>query len=271
MAADRRSGPISPAGLPRSLFEYEAAQPWQAVDFISDLHLCDTMPRTFDAWAAHMLDTAADAVVILGDLFQIWVGDDARGRPFESRCVEVLAEAASRRPVAFMAGNRDFLVGTAMLRACGMVGLPDPTVLTAWGQRLLLTHGDALCIADVDYQAFRRQVRAEDWQVVFLAKPLQERLDIAAGMRRQSEMRRQFDGDAAVDVDVATAVGLMHSAGASALVHGHTHRPGSELLAPGFKRHVLSDWDLDDPQRPRAEVLRLDRNGMRRLEPVRGN
>lgn len=249
-------------------FEFDAPQPWRAVDFISDLHLSDALPRTFDAWAQHMRHTPADAVFILGDLFELWVGDDMRSEPFEQRCVEVLADAASHRHTAFMAGNRDFLLGPAMRQASGLMALPDPTLLVAWGQRVLLSHGDALCLDDVRYQAFRAQVRAPEWQAQILQRPLAERLAMAAELRRASDARRQFDGDGNADVDTAEAVQWMHSSGAAEMVHGHTHRPGSQLLAPGFKRHVLSDWDLDTGTR--AEVLRLTRDGFERVAPSQG-
>ncbi len=265
---------MSPAGsaaVPPALpafFEFVAPPHWRAIDFISDLHLCEALPRTFDAWAHHLRHTPADAVFILGDLFEVWVGDDAMGRAFEGRCVEVLAEAASRMQLAFMVGNRDFLAGPALLRAGGMMALPDPTLLTAWGQPLLLTHGDALCLDDLPYQAFRQDVRSSTWQRGFLARPLAERLQIAAGLRRASEERRRFDGDASADVDAGEAVRWLHAMGAAEMVHGHTHRPGSGALGPGFKRHVLSDWDLDHGQR--AEVLRLTRLGFERLPPAVG-
>jgi UDP-2,3-diacylglucosamine hydrolase len=248
-----------------ALFEFQAPSTWRAIDFISDLHLSERMPRTLEALRAHLRHTPADAVFILGDLFEVWVGDDARSRPFERQLVELLADAASRRHLAFMQGNRDFLVGAALLRACGMTGLPDPTVLDAWGQRVVLSHGDALCLADEPYQAFRRQVRGAAWQAEFLGRPLPARLKIAAEIRQASQSRRQFDGDAAADVDTATAVQWLHGLGARELVHGHTHRPGSAPLAPGYKRHVLSDWDLDHGDR--AEVLRLARDGFARVAP----
>jgi UDP-2,3-diacylglucosamine hydrolase len=254
------------AALP-AFYEFEAPKGWRAIDFISDLHLSAALPRTVEAWARHLRETPADAVFILGDLFEVWVGDDARALPFERHCLDILADAASRRQLAFMVGNRDFLVGAAMLRDSGMMGLPDPTVLAAWGQRVLLTHGDALCLADTAYQAFRREVRGDRWQAEFLARPLAERVAIAAEIRRQSEARRQFDGAPDADVDAGTAVAWMHAMGAAEMVHGHTHRPGSQALAPGFQRHVLSDWDLDG-DRPRAEVLRLNRDGFRRLPPA---
>ena len=250
-----------------TFFEINAPAHWRGIDFISDMHLCDSMPCTFDAWAAHLAHTPADAVFILGDLFEVWVGDDSRSRAFERRCVEVMAHATTRLQLAVMVGNRDFLLGAAMLRDCGAMGLPDPTVLIAWGQRLLLSHGDAQCTADLPYQAFRREVRSPAWQQAFLARPLDERVQAAAQMRRASQARQRFDGDRDADVDVGLTVQWMHAAGTAELVHGHTHRPGSNVLAPGYKRHVLSDWDLDHADR--AEVLRLGRDGFVRLAPCR--
>ena len=257
-----------PTSLP-VFFEFVAPAAWRSIDFISDLHLATTLPHTFDAWAGHLLRTPADAVFILGDLFEAWVGDDARALPFERQCAEVLAEAASRRQLAFMAGNRDFLLGAAALDACGVMALPDPTVLAAWGQRVLLTHGDALCVNDASYQAFRTQTRSEAWRDHFLRRPLAERLRIAAEYRHASEMHQADDPLPAQfsDIDSATAVAWMHAAGTAEMIHGHTHRPGSESLAPGYKRHVLSDWNLDTAL-PRAEVLRLSRDGFRRVPPA---
>lgn len=262
------SGGTEPTpGLP-PFYEFAAPKSWRTIDFISDLHLSPALPRTVQALAKHLHGSTADAVFILGDLFEVWVGDDARRLPFERHCADMLAESASRRSLAFMAGNRDFLLGGAMLRECGLMGLPDPTLLIAWGQRILLTHGDSLCLADTAYQAFRSQVRGEAWQREFLARPLSDRQAVAAEIRRQSQTRRQFDGMDDADVDPATAVAWMHATGAAEMVHGHTHRPGSNELAPGFKRHVLSDWDLDDAQSPRAQVLRLSRDGFERLRPT---
>jgi UDP-2,3-diacylglucosamine hydrolase len=251
-----------------AFFEMAASAQWQAIDFISDLHLSDTLPRTTRAWAAHLRHTPADLVVMLGDLFELWVGDELIDRPFEGRCVEILAEAASHRELAFMVGNRDFLAGPRLLREAGLRALPDPTVLDAWGQRVLLSHGDALCLADTPYQAFRAEVRSEAWRQGFLMRPLAERLRIAGEIRQASQTRRQFDGDGGADVDEGAAVQWLHLTGTRELVHGHTHRPGSHSLAPGFKRHVLSDWDLDLANR--AEVLRLTRDGFERVAPATG-
>jgi UDP-2,3-diacylglucosamine hydrolase len=258
-------------------FEIQAAAHWRLIDFISDMHLCEGMPQTFLAWQNYLLTSRADAIFILGDLFEVWLGDDAMTRPFEARCIDALAEAASRKQLALMVGNRDFLIGSAMLRAGGCLGLPDPSVLVAWGQRVLLSHGDALCLADVPYQRFRAEVRSAAWQQRFLQRPLAERSAIAAEIRAVSHARHRadvgrIDTAADADVDAAEAVRWMHALGTAELVHGHTHRPGSNTIAPAFKRHVLSDWDLDvDPaagKAPRAEVLRLSRDGFQRLSPA---
>jgi UDP-2,3-diacylglucosamine hydrolase len=253
-----------------AFWELCAPEDWTDIDFISDLHLSDTMPRTFDAFAAHLRHTDAQAVFILGDLFEVWVGDDARHAGFEAQCAEVLSDAASRRTVAFMPGNRDFLVGTAMLKACGVMALPEPTVLQAFDERVLLVHGDALCQSDLHYQRFRTEVRSEAWQRDFLARPLVERRRLARQIRDESQRRQsaQSTGER-FDVDTATAVRWMHEAGTPTLIHGHTHRPCTESLAPGFVRWVLSDWDLDDAAaEPRAEVLRWRRSGLARMHPA---
>ena len=248
--------------------EWAAPAHWQAIDFISDLHLARDMPRTFEAWAAHLEQTPADAVFMLGDLFEVWVGDDARTCGFERECADVLARAARRRALGFMAGNRDFLVGTALLGDCGVVALADPTVVAAFGTRALLTHGDALCVGDVDYQRFRAEVRDAAWQRRFLALPLDERRTIARSLRDASEARRRSAPlPAAVAVDAALAAEWLARAAAPVLVHGHTHRPGSAALPGGGVRHVLSDWDLEQPP-GRADVLRWTRDGFERVMPA---
>lgn len=252
--------------LPR-LHELDAPADWQSIEFLSDLHLSAEAPRTFDAWASHLRATDADAVFILGDLFEVWVGDDARHDSFEARCLDELADCASRRHVAFMAGNRDFLVGAAALREAGVAGLADPTVLTVFDRRWLLTHGDALCIADAEYQRFRAQVRGQAWQDDFLARPLAERRRLARQMRDASRDRQRGQPASAwADVDAAMAAHWLREAKAHAMIHGHTHRPGRVELGPGLERHVLSDWDFDAGT-TRGDVLRLDASGLRRIAP----
>jgi UDP-2,3-diacylglucosamine hydrolase len=250
-----------------NVFQCHAETAWHAIDFISDLHLSEATPLTFEAWSRYLRQSPADAVFILGDLFEVWIGDDARlPGTFSQRTSDVLAEAASRRPVHFMAGNRDFLVGAQMLRDCGVVALPDPTVVDAWGERVLLTHGDALCLGDTEYQAFRAQVRTPQWRRSFLDLPLAERERLARTMRDASQALQRSRGAAQwADVDAAAAVAWMHAAGCRTLVHGHTHRPANEVLGPGYTRWVLSDWDADAAPH-RAQALRLTRDGFARID-----
>ncbi|XHS77732.1 UDP-2,3-diacylglucosamine diphosphatase [Burkholderiaceae bacterium UC74_6] len=242
---------------------------WRRIEFISDLHLSPQTPKTLAAFAAHLEETAADAVILLGDIFEVWVGDDARFDPFEAECCALLKRASQRRKLFFMAGNRDFLVGPEMLADCGMQGLADPTVLSAFGQRWLLTHGDALCLEDKPYQAFRAQVRSPAWQAALLSKPLAERRAIGQQMRAASKMK-QAGEELWADLDTAASVEWLKAANCHAMLHGHTHRPGQHELAPGLSRHVLSDWDLDGHHggEPRAEVLRLRQAGLRRIPLV---
>ena len=254
---------------PPPLHEIDAPDDWQTIEFISDLHLSEQQPRTVAAWTDYLARSSADAIYILGDLFEVWIGDDARrdGR-FEHRAAQTLAAAARRRTIGFMAGNRDFLLGADMLAYCGVVRLPDPTLLSAWGRRVLLTHGDELCLGDKPYQAFRRQVRSAAWRSDFLRQPLATREQLARQMRDASEAgKRQRPATEWSDVDATAALAWLRAAGSQELVHGHTHRPGSEILAPGFTRHVLSDWDCDAAP-VRAQVLRLTRRGFTRQDLV---
>jgi UDP-2,3-diacylglucosamine hydrolase len=256
-----------PTPLPPAT-EWVAPPQWQAIDFISDLHLCEALPRTFEAWAAYLHDTPADAVCILGDLFEFWPGSDAAELEFEARCLQVLRAAARQRPVAMMVGNRDFLLTPELLQGIGVRPLADPTLLCAWQQRWLLTHGDALCLADVAYQQFRAWTRSPATQADFLARPLAERVRLGEGIRHASEAgRRQAPPPGGwPDLDADAAVACLQASGARQMLHGHTHQPGSSSFAPGFERQVLSDWNLDDAA-TRAEVLRLRPDGAVRLSP----
>jgi UDP-2,3-diacylglucosamine hydrolase len=248
--------------------EWLAPRDWQAIDFISDLHLCAAMPRTFESWAAYLRNTPADAVCILGDLFEFWPGSDAAQLDFEAQCLQVLRDAARQRPVALMVGNRDFLLTPGLLEGIGVRPLADPTLLCAWQQRWLLTHGDALCLGDIAYQQFRAWTRSPATQTDFLARPLAERVSLGASIRHASEAgRRQAPPPGGwPDVDAEAAVACLQAAGARHMLHGHTHQPGASSFAPGFERQVLSDWNLDDAA-PRAEVLRLSADGLVRLAP----
>jgi UDP-2,3-diacylglucosamine hydrolase len=249
--------------LPR-FAELPAPANWRTVDFISDLHLQASEPATFDAWRSYMAATPADSVFILGDLFEVWVGDDVLALPgFEADCAAVMRATAQRLPVFFMHGNRDFLVGDGLMAAAGTTLMHDPTVLSFNSQRFLLTHGDALCLDDHDYIAFRTQVRTPQWQQQFLAQPLAQRQAVARGLRDASETRKRAASDYA-DVDAAAARSWLTAAQAGVMIHGHTHKPATHDLGGGLQRVVLSDWDAA-AQPQRLEVMRLDAGGLQRL------
>ena len=249
---------------------------WQTLDFISDVHLQARQPATFLAWQRYLAHTPADAVFILGDLFDVWVGDDTAssgpsgewvadgGASFEAQCLHVLQAASQRLQVFFMHGNRDFLVGQAFALACRMTLIDDPCVLTFDQQRFLLSHGDALCLADTDYQRFRQQVRTKAWVDDFLALPLAVRRQMAADMRTQSESHKAsgYCADTAryADVDDAAVRQWLDAARASTLIHGHTHRPVDhqvDIQTPRYRR-VLGSW-IDSDSATHPPVLRLCR------------
>ena len=273
----------SPVPLPALI---AAPDHWRRIDFISDLHLQASESATFEAWEMFMQNTQADAVFILGDLFEVWVGDDvfhgdasdATGG-FETRCARVLQAASRRLDIFFMHGNRDFLLGPAFAKACNMTLLADPCVLDLADRRWLLSHGDALCLQDTDYMLFRKQVRNAQWQLEFLRQPLAQRQTVARALRERSEARRHGerpDAMALADLDSEATCDWLRAAGAGTLIHGHTHRPGQHDLADGLQRIVLSDWDCRASP-ARADVLRLsvDRSqqpagvNVQRLAPAR--
>lgn len=263
--------PVSPAPTPDTppswrCDRFQAPAHWQRIEFISDLHLDASHPLTQQALIDYLRSTTADAVMVLGDLFEAWVGDDMRALPFEAQCTAALADAGQRLWLGIMVGNRDFLLGPDMIEACHAHALPDPWVLQAFGQAHLITHGDAWCLDDTEYLRFRQDVRSAPWQTAFLARPLEARLALARGMREASEARKTHRPmQAWADVDAAHAAQWLRSTQTHSLIHGHTHRPVSEPFAlPGHTRHVLSDWDLDAPT-PRAEVLTLSAEGVGRV------
>lgn len=244
------------------LRELKVPEHWHTLDFISDIHLEVQSPQTHAAWAAYLATTPADAVFILGDLFEVWVGDDLLKEPqaqFSTQCVQALRDAGRRLSLFFMHGNRDFLIGADFLAQCQATLLDDPCVLRTAEQCWLLSHGDAWCLDDAPYLAFRKQVRSPAWQAQFLSQPLAQRQAMARQMREHSQ-RQQAErwqaGAGYVDVDQDAAKQALERAGASTLIHGHTHRPARHEMGEGLAREVLSDWDAQETP-PRAQVLRL--------------
>lgn len=230
--------------------------------FISDLHLDDARPHITALLAQFLRGEArgADALYILGDLFEAWVGDDDPAPVGALVATELLALRESGVPVYFMHGNRDFLLGHDYAKRAGMTILPDPAVIVLHGQTTLLMHGDLLCTDDVAYQAFRAQTRNPQWQSQFLAQPLPARLAFAqqaraASQAHQAGLQQQGTMESIADVAPATVESTLRRFGIDTLIHGHTHRPGMHSLdvdGRACRRIVLGDWY------EQGSVLRVD-------------
>lgn len=219
--------------------------------FIADIHLSPHAPATAERFLAFLAGPArtANSLTILGDLFDYWAGDDALADPFNTRIATALRELSAHGvALSFMAGNRDFLVGDAFAAAAGLDLLPDPVVRDIGGVPTLLTHGDALCTDDADYQRFRKTVRDPAWRATFLARPLADRKREIETLRARSETEKRIKAAAIMDVNATTVVAALATHGARAMIHGHTHRQGrhehrvGEMSCP---RWVLGDWHAD--------------------------
>ena len=241
--------------------------------FISDLHLQQNAPHTAAAFFGFLRMQAplAQQLYILGDLFEYWAGDDDLGGSFNASVVAALRGAAAAGVALYwMAGNRDFLIGAAFAAASKLTLLPDPSIVTIAGRRLVLTHGDAACTDDTDYQQLRRQLRDPTWQRGFLAQPLATRLAQIAGLREGSRNAQKTKSAAIMDVNDRAIAALFHDTDTDCMIHGHTHRPASHVIVldDGVQRarHVLSDWDFEHGD-ARGDALAIDADGnVARLE-----
>jgi len=251
----------------------QALPHWQRVDFISDVHLQASEPATAQAWELYLSQCSADALFILGDLFEVWVGDDILhtppasselpGQAFALRCAQALRTLSRATPVYVMHGNRDFLLGPGFAQHTGCTLIDDPCTLDFGPVRYLLTHGDAWCLDDKGYQAFRAKARTEAWQQTFLAQSLETRLALAEQMREQSENYKAGiveQGAHFADVDEPTALQALTATDSHVLIHGHTHRPAVHPIGLQAQRVVLSDWEAT-ANPPRLQVLSLDAEG----------
>ncbi len=216
--------------------------------FIADLHLSAQRPKIITLFLDFLRHRAAraEALYILGDLFEYWIGDDAAGQVENRPIVHGLrALTASGVPVFVMHGNRDFLLGQAFESLTGSRLLAEPARLSLCGEEVLLMHGDSLCTDDVDYQKFRTLVRDPEWQRQFLAKSLAEREQIARNVRELSQAAMTDKPPEIMDVNPAAVEAAIRTHGIRHLIHGHTHRPARhEFLLDGtpVRRTVLGDW-----------------------------
>ena len=215
--------------------------------FVSDLHLCSSRPETCRIFFAFLAGPArrAQALYILGDLFEYWAGDDDIGDPFNASVIAALRDYAGAAPVFVMHGNRDFLIGPRFADAAGAQLIDDPVRIDCGGTPTLLTHGDALCTDDADYMRFRAEVRSTQWINDFLATPLPERKARIEALRETSEAEKKRKSAQIMDVNAAAVGALLREHGYPRLIHGHTHRPGSHehlVDAHRCERWVLADW-----------------------------
>ncbi|GAP65715.1 UDP-2,3-diacylglucosamine hydrolase [Mizugakiibacter sediminis] len=235
---------------------------------VSDLHLDDARPAITALFERFLAEEAraADALYVLGDLFEAWVGDDDDAELPARVAAALRGVRDAGVPVYFVAGNRDFLLGEDYARRAGMTLLADGSVVDLHGTPTLLLHGDTLCTDDAAYQAFRRQVRDPQWQRQFLAQPLAARKAFAAQARAASRAHARSADYAIMDVNAGAVADALRAARVRRMIHGHTHRPAIHDFAldgAPAQRIVLGDWY------EQGSVLRVDAGGaeLRGLPP----
>jgi len=228
--------------------------------FVSDLHI-DATSAEITAQFIEFLKTeaaSAQALYILGDLFESWVGDDAADEGQRAAIAAIKSLTASGVPCFVMHGNRDFLLGEAFCRDTGAHLLPDPVIVTLYGEPVLVMHGDALCTDDRSYQRLRATVRDADWQRQFLGLSAAQRRALAGAARVGSPAHTASVEYAITDVNAESVAAALEAAGTATLLHGHTHRPGIHpLIVRGraCTRIVLGDWHTQ------GSVLRWNSSG----------
>jgi len=215
--------------------------------FISDLHLCASRPaitQLFIEFLEKRLQPG-DSLYILGDLFEAWIGDDAVDEQNQT-VIDALQALHQKQILVFiMHGNRDFLLGDQFSSATGATLIEDPYLIKLGGNEVLLMHGDTLCTDDLDYQAFRQQVRNPAFCIEFLSYPIEKRIAIASQFREESRNRSKEKSAAIMDVNQDAVEQTMVAYGVQHLIHGHTHRPAQhhfELGGENAERTVLGDW-----------------------------
>jgi len=221
--------------------------------FISDLHLDESKPKTtklFQTFIKQIIKENINdtEVYILGDLFESWIGDDY-DNPFHDEIKLLLTSMSnSGVKVFFLFGNRDFLIGETFLSETGIELLDDPALLTINEKRVLITHGDQMCLDDRDYQNFRAMVRNPEWQQEFLSFPISKRLKIAGEAKDASKQSKQEKVIEIMDVNEKAVAAIFNEHQIDLMIHGHTHRPMKhEIVLDGkaYYRYVLGDWAKD--------------------------
>lgn len=230
--------------------------------FISDLHLSENRPDLTALFVDFMQHQApqAEALYILGDLFDFWVGDDEKSAVIATVIEQIKELSDQGVKCYFIHGNRDFLIGKKFAQACGLRLLGDYEVVDLYGQPTLICHGDTLCIDDVNYQAFRKKVHQKWLQRLFLCLPLKVRLKIGQNIRQQSKMDKLSKSTEIMDVNPEFVLQTFEKFGVKRMIHGHTHRQNIHLISPHFERIVLGDWGKT------ASILEVTEQGIRFVE-----
>ena len=230
---------------------------------LSDVHLSASHPdittRFLDCLQTQL--QGVEQLFILGDLFEVWIGDDAIDALADRVRTNLAAIAAAGVSIYFIHGNRDFLLGADYAETAGMQLLDDPSIVRSGPEHILLAHGDAWCVDDHAYQALRRQLRDPAWQTQFLTLPVVQRLAMARQARDASRRHTSAADTAIMDVHAATVAQVFHDHDVATIIHGHTHRP-ADHNHDGCTRHVLGDWHAH------SSWLRLRAGALSRHGPV---
>ena len=224
--------------------------------FIADVHLDPARPKTLALFLDLLNDRAkkVQALYILGDLFEVWVGDD-EDEPVYQKVIEALRHLTDFKiPVWIMPGNRDFLLGEGFVARTGCQLLADPTVINLYGVPTLLTHGDAFCTLDIEYQAFRQKVRNPLWQQHFLAQPIAQRRLLAQQVRNYSQTKGQYSAEVIADVTLEAVIKAVIDYQVDQLIHGHTHRSGCSTL--NVQDRLVNRWVVGQWQDQGAILVR---------------
>ena len=230
--------------------------------FISDLHLEAARPEIGEQFVAFLDGAArqADALYILGDLFEAWIGDDDPSDYYAAMKQAIRALSDTGVPIFFMHGNRDFLVGERFAAECGVTLLDDPHEIDMFGEQVLLSHGDFLCTDDTEYQKIRAMTRNPEWQAMMLAKSIEERSAFARQAREQSMAHGRATSMDIMDVNQQAVEATIREHGCDVLLHGHTHRPAVHpfhvdgrpvhriVLGDWYEQGSMVEWDDDGPR-----------------------
>ena len=228
--------------------------------FISDIHISEQYPEIGEQLIDFLENQAqqSDALYILGDLFEYWLGDDDTNHEYKKIQSALKLFTGTKTPTYFMHGNRDFLIGETFANETGITILSDPSIIDLYGEKVLISHGDIFCTDDIEYQSNRKQTRDPNWQKMILGKSLKERKKLACEARKKSSMHTQQTKELLMDVNQSEINKTFKKYSLNQIIHGHTHKPAihnSMINGELYKRIVLGDWY------EQGSVLKWDQSG----------